>query len=70
MLVTSSNINGLPNQPTGVGDLDFVADFADDGVDGGEYDKVCKVLEGEIALGPEYGSRNNFDKMCVSFGWA
>ena len=30
----------------GVGDLDFVADFADDGVDGGDYESVLRVLRG------------------------
>ena len=29
---------------TEVGDLDFAADFADDGVDGGDCDVVFKVL--------------------------
>ena len=53
----------------GVGDLDFVADFADDGVDGGDCDKVLRVLRGEIAIGSEYGSRNNFERMCV-YPWA
>jgi hypothetical protein len=42
-----------------------VADFADDGVIGGEYDKVLKVLKGEIALGADYGIRNNFSKMVL-----
>ena len=45
--------------------LDFAADFADDGVDGGDYEAVFKVLEKEIALGPEYGLRNNYEKMVV-----
>ena len=48
-----------------VGDLDFAADFADDGVDGGDCDTVFKVLEKEIQLGPEYGLRNNYGKMVV-----
>ena len=48
-----------------VSQLDFAADFADDGVDGGDYEAVFKVLEKEIALGPEYGLRNNYDKMVV-----
>ena len=48
-----------------VGQLDFAADFADDGVDGGDYEAVFKVLEKEIELGPEYGLRNNYDKMVV-----
>ena len=41
--------------------LDYSADFVDDGVDGGDCDVVFSVLEKEIALGPEYGSRNNYD---------
>ena len=48
-----------------VSELDFTADFSDDGVDGGECDAVFRVLEKEIALGPEYGLRNNYDKMVV-----
>ena len=48
-----------------MGGLDFSADFADDGVDGGDCEAVYKVLEKEIALGPEYGLRNNYDKMVV-----
>jgi hypothetical protein len=48
-----------------VAGLDFAADFADDGVDGGDVDNVFAVLEREIALGPEYGLRNNYDKMVV-----
>ena len=48
-----------------VGELDFAADFADDGVDGGDCDTVLKVLEKEIALGSEYGLRNNYDKMVL-----
>jgi hypothetical protein len=48
-----------------VAQLDFAADFADDGVDGGDYEEVYKVLEKEIGLGPEYGLRNNYDKMVV-----
>jgi len=46
-------------------ELDFAAEFADDGVDGGDCDTVFKVLEKEIALGPEYGIRNNYSKMVV-----
>ena len=45
--------------------LDYAADFADDGVDGGDFEEVLKVLTREIALGPEYGLRNNYDKMVV-----
>ena len=48
-----------------VRELDFAADFADDGVDGGDCDIVFKVLEKEIALGREYGLRNNYDKMVL-----
>ena len=48
-----------------VADLDYAADFADDGVIGGDCDAVWRVLEKEIALGPEYGLRNNYDKMVV-----
>jgi hypothetical protein len=48
-----------------VGSLDFAADFADDGVDGGDVDNVFAVLEKEIALGPEYGLRFNYAKMVV-----
>ena len=49
----------------GISDVDFSADFADDGVLGGDVDKVLKVLEGEIRIGPEYGVRNNFSKMVL-----
>lgn len=48
-----------------VAGLDFTADFADDGVDGGDCDAVFRVLEKEIALGPQYGLRNNYEKMVV-----
>jgi len=48
-----------------VGGLDFAADFADDGVDGGDCDAVFNVLEREIALGSEYGLKNNYEKMVV-----
>ena len=48
--------------PEGAG-LDFTADFADDGCD---CDAVSRVLEEEIApLGPQYGLRNNYEKMVV-----
>ena len=50
---------------TEVRELDFAADFTDDGVDGDHYEKVFDVLEKEIALGSEYGLRNNYDKMVV-----
>ena len=53
----------MKNRIPEVGDLDFAADFADDGVDGGDCDTVLKVLEREIALGPEYGLKNNYSKM-------
>eukprot|EP00973_Karenia_brevis_P086630 12013269-Karenia_brevis.AAC.1 len=49
----------------GIGDLDFMADFADDGVIGGDYRAVLKALKGEIALGSEYGVRCNYSKMVV-----
>ena len=49
----------------GCEDLSFVADFADDGVLGGDYEAVLKVLKAEAALGGEYGLRNNFSKMKV-----
>ena len=49
----------------GVGDLDFMADFADDGVMGGDYESVLRVLKGEIARGPAYGIRNNYSKMVL-----
>ena len=53
-----------------VSGLDFSADFADDGVEGGDCEAVYKVLEKEMALGPEHGLRNNFDKMAVySLAW-
>ena len=48
-----------------VGSVDFSADYADDGVDGGDYEAVLKVLEKEIELGTEYGLRNNYKKMVV-----
>eukprot|EP00973_Karenia_brevis_P043175 5980398-Karenia_brevis.AAC.1 len=41
----------------GMGDVDFVADFADDGVIGGDVDTVLKILRGELAIGDEYGFR-------------
>eukprot|EP00973_Karenia_brevis_P062262 8660133-Karenia_brevis.AAC.1 len=47
----------------GMGDVDFVADFADDGVIGGDVETVLKVLRGELAISDEYGFRCNFDKM-------
>ena len=48
-----------------VSQLSFASDFADDGVDGGDFEHVYKVLEKEIALGQEYGLRNNYTKMVV-----
>ena len=48
-----------------VSGLAYAADFADDGVDGGDYEAVWRVLEKEIQLGPEYGLRNNYDKMVI-----
>ena len=49
----------------GVGDLDYAADYADDGVDGGDYEAVLKILENEIRVIGEYGLRNNYTKMKV-----
>eukprot|EP00973_Karenia_brevis_P084734 11757428-Karenia_brevis.AAC.1 len=49
----------------GVEGLDFMADFADDGVIGGDCDSVLKVLRGEIAIAHEYGLKYNFSKMVV-----
>ncbi len=50
----------------GVGDLDFTADFADDGViGGGDVQTVLKVLKGEIAIGAEYGARKKYSKMVL-----
>eukprot|EP00973_Karenia_brevis_P026235 3619041-Karenia_brevis.AAC.1 len=49
----------------GIDRLDFVADFADDGVIGGDVDDVLRVVKGELPIGHEYGIRNNFDKMVV-----
>ena len=45
--------------------LDCSADFADDGVDGGDYEEVLKVVERELAIGAEYGIRNNYTKMVL-----
>ena len=55
----------LRDRVEGISDVDFVADFADDGVVGGDCDKVLKVLEGEARIAGEYGLRYNFDKMFV-----
>ena len=49
----------------GDGDVDFVADFADDGVDGGDYECVLKALKGEMAIGRAFGVKNNFGRMKV-----
>ena len=49
----------------GIGDVDFVADFADDGVDGGDYECVLKALKGEMAIGRAFGVKNIFTKMKV-----
>eukprot|EP00973_Karenia_brevis_P030077 4145766-Karenia_brevis.AAC.1 len=49
----------------GVEGVDFMADFADDGVIGGDCRAVLKVLRGEIAIAHEYGLRYNFSKMVV-----
>ena len=43
----------------------FVADFADDGVLAGDWDKPLEVIRQEVELGPEYGSSFHFSKMCV-----
>ena len=53
------------NEGHDCGSLGFAADFADDGVDAGDVDDVFRVLEKEIALDPECGLRNNYDKMVV-----
>eukprot|EP00973_Karenia_brevis_P024207 3342815-Karenia_brevis.AAC.1 len=42
-----------------------MADFAEDGVMGGDCDSVLKILRGEIAIAHEYGLRYNFSKMVV-----
>eukprot|EP00973_Karenia_brevis_P021528 2959192-Karenia_brevis.AAC.1 len=42
-----------------------MADFADDGVIGGDVDDVLRVLRGEIAIAQEYGLRYNYSKMVV-----
>lgn len=55
----------MRDRVVGILDVDFVADFADDGVMGGEWDKVLRALMGEIALGAEYGLRHNFSKMVL-----
>eukprot|EP00973_Karenia_brevis_P004725 650188-Karenia_brevis.AAC.1 len=47
----------------GIREVDYMADFADDGVIGGDYRAVLKALKAEIALGREYGVRHNFSKM-------
>jgi hypothetical protein len=49
----------------GIGDVDLVADFADDGVDGGDYECVLKALKGEMAIGWAFGVKNIFSKMKV-----
>ena len=59
------NKNDMRDRAGGCEDLSFVADFADDGVLGGDYEAVLKVLKAEAALGGEYGLRNNFSKMKV-----
>ena len=46
----------------GIGDVDFVADFADDGVDGGDYECVLKTLRGDWGA---FAVTNNFTKMKV-----
>jgi hypothetical protein len=46
-----------------IGDVDLVADFADDGVEGGEYECVLKALRGEMAIGRAFVVTNNFSTM-------
>ena len=46
-------------------DLSFAADYADDGVYGGDYETVLRVLKEEMAVASEYGLRFNFSKMVV-----
>eukprot|EP00973_Karenia_brevis_P037079 5112184-Karenia_brevis.AAC.1 len=55
----------MRDRAEGVENLDFMADFADDGVIGGHIDDVLKVMKGEIAIGREYGLRNNYSKMVL-----
>ena len=55
----------MRNRMPDLNQVDFVADFADDGVLGGDWDKVLEVIRREIELGPEYGSKFNFSKMVV-----
>eukprot|EP00973_Karenia_brevis_P024577 3389852-Karenia_brevis.AAC.1 len=47
----------------GIADIDFSADFADDGVLGGHYEYVLRVFKCESAIGREYDTKQNFDKM-------
>ena len=49
----------------GVADLDFVADFADDGVDGGDPRAVLNALHEEMRIARRFGLKLNFDKMRV-----
>eukprot|EP00973_Karenia_brevis_P062010 8624419-Karenia_brevis.AAC.1 len=42
-----------------------MANFADDGVIGGDIDDVLKVMKGEVAIGREYGLRNKYSKMVL-----
>ena len=46
-------------------DVDFVADFADDRVDGGDYECVLKALKGEMATQRAFGVESNFSEMKV-----
>eukprot|EP00973_Karenia_brevis_P053096 7381603-Karenia_brevis.AAC.1 len=55
----------MKDKVEGFNNLHFMADFADDGVIEGDVDDVLKVVQGEIALGREYGVHNNFDKMVL-----
>ncbi len=43
-------VSGLP-------DLSFAADYADDGVYGSDYETVLRVLREEMAVASEYGLR-------------
>eukprot|EP00973_Karenia_brevis_P087813 12180199-Karenia_brevis.AAC.1 len=55
----------MRDRTDGIGDVDFMADFADDGVIGGDYRTVLRALKAEVDLGNEYGVKHNFSKMVV-----
>ena len=40
--------------------MDIVADFADDGVDGNDYECVLKALRGEMVIGRAFGVKKQF----------